>query len=70
MYQGPHNAYRVVGGKRDRKKQLGRPTCRWEDNITMHLEEAGWEGVDWIHMAQDGGKWKDLVNMVVNFLVP
>jgi len=55
-HRGAQNAYRFVGGKLDRKKQLGRPTCRWEDNITMYLEEAGWEGVDWIHMAQDMDK--------------
>jgi len=36
----------------------------------MHLEEAGWEGVGWIHMAQDGDKRRDLVNMVVKLLVP
>jgi hypothetical protein len=55
-FRGAHNAYRVVGWELDRKKQLGRSTCRWEDNITMHLEEAGREGVDWIHMAQDRDK--------------
>jgi hypothetical protein len=59
-----------VVGNRDRKKQLGRPTCRWEDNITMHLEEAGWEGVDWIPMAHDMDKGRNLVNRVVSFLVP
>jgi hypothetical protein len=69
-YRGAHNAYRFVVGKRDREKQLGRPTCRWEDNIKMHLEEVGWEGVDWIRMTQDMDKRRDLVNMVVGFLVP
>jgi len=69
-YRGAHNAYTFVVGKRDRKEQLGRPTCRWQDNIKIHLEEVGWEGVDWIPMAQDMDKRRDLVNMVVRFVVP
>jgi len=48
------------------KKPLGRPRSRWEDNIKMDLEEVGWEGVDWIHLAQDRDQWRDLVNTVMN----
>jgi hypothetical protein len=50
------NAYRIVVGKRDKKKPLETPTLRREANTEMYLEEAGWEGVDWIHTAQDKDK--------------
>jgi transposase len=42
------NAYRIVVGKQEGKRQLGRPRCRWVDNIKMHLRDMGWDGVDWI----------------------
>ena len=44
------HAYRDLVGKPVRKKSLGRPTCRWENNIKMDLKKMGWEGVDCIHM--------------------
>jgi hypothetical protein len=44
-----------------------RPRCRWGDNIKMDLQEVGWEGVDWIDMAQDRDRWRALVNTVMNF---
>jgi hypothetical protein len=47
---------------RNADRQLGRPRCRWEDNIRMDLREIVWEGVDWIHLA--------LVNMVINLRPP
>jgi hypothetical protein len=47
-----------------------RPRRRWEDNIRMDLREIGWEGVDWIHLAQDRDQWWALVNTVMNFGVP
>jgi hypothetical protein len=43
---------------------------RWEDNIKMDLRVIGWEGVVWIHLAQDGDQWRDLVNMVMNLRFP
>jgi hypothetical protein len=49
---------------------LGRPLPRWEDNINMDLREVGWEGVDWIYLAQDIDQWQALVKMVMNLLFP
>jgi len=60
------NAYNILVGKRERKRPLGRPGHRLEDNIRMNLREIGWEGVDWIHLAQDRDKWWALVNTVMN----
>jgi hypothetical protein len=63
------NAYRLLVGKAEGKRLLGRPGCRWVDNIKMDLVEMGWGGVGWIGLAQDSCKWKALVNMVLNLLV-
>jgi hypothetical protein len=46
------NAYNILGGKPEEKRRLGRPRRRWE-YIRMHFTKIGWEGVDWIHLAQD-----------------
>jgi hypothetical protein len=56
--------------KPERKRPLGRPRCIWEHNINIDLKEIGWEGVDWIHLAQDRDHWWAHVNMVMNFWVP
>jgi hypothetical protein len=45
------NEYKILVGKAEGKWPLGRPSCRWEDNIRMGLREVGWESVDWIHLA-------------------
>jgi hypothetical protein len=45
--------YRILVGKPEEKRPLGRPTCRWEDNIKMDLQDVGCGGVDWIGLAQD-----------------
>jgi hypothetical protein len=50
------NAYRILVGKTEGKRQLARPRHRWVDNINMDLGEIGWDGVDWIDMAQDRGQ--------------
>jgi hypothetical protein len=50
------NACRVLVGKPEEKRPLGRPGCRWEDNIKMDLREVGWSGMDWIHLTQDRGQ--------------
>jgi len=63
-------AYRLLGGKRDRKRPLGRPRLSWEDNIKMDLMEVGCEGVDWMDLAQDRDRWLAIVNAVMNLLVP
>ena len=62
--------YRVLVGKPDGRRQLGRPRHRWEDNIEMYLQEVGCGGVDWIELAQDKDRWRALVNAVMNFRVP
>jgi len=61
--------HRVLVGKLEGKRPLGRPRCRWEDNIKMDLWEVGGGG-DWMELAQDRDRWRALVNMVINFRVP
>jgi len=56
-------------GKPEGKRPFGRPRYRWEDNIKMDLREVG-RGGDWVELAQDRDRWRALVNMVMNFLVP
>jgi hypothetical protein len=57
-------------GKPEGMRLLGRPRHRWEDNIKMDLREIGWEGVNWMHLAQDRDQWWVLVNIVTNLWVP
>jgi hypothetical protein len=63
------NVYRVLIGKPERKRPLGRPRRRWEDRIRMDLREIGWVSVDWIQLAQDRDRWRALVNTVLNLRV-
>jgi hypothetical protein len=62
------NAYRILVGKPERKRSLGRPRRRWEDNIKMDLREIGWGCTDWIDLAQDRDLWRALVNTIMNNL--
>jgi hypothetical protein len=62
------NAYRILVGKPEGKRPLGRPRRRWDDNIKMDLIEIGWGGMDWIDLAQD--RDQDVVNTVLNLRVP
>jgi hypothetical protein len=62
--------YRVLVGKPEGKRRLGRPRRRREDNIKMDLQEVGCGGMDWIMLAQDRDKWHTLVNPVMNLWVP
>ena len=62
--------YRVLVGKPEGKRPLGRSRRRWEENIKMDLQEVGCWGMDWIELAQDRDSWLALVNAVMNFRVP
>jgi hypothetical protein len=64
------NADRILVGKPEGKKPLGRPRRRWVDNIKMDLGELGRNGRDWIELAQDRDQWRALVNTVMNLRVP
>jgi hypothetical protein len=64
------NAYRILVGKPDGKRPLGRPRRRWVDNIKINLREVGWDGRDWIDLAQDRDRWRAYVNAVMNLRVP
>jgi hypothetical protein len=61
--------HRVLVGKPEVKRQLGRPRRRWENNIKMDLQELGCEGMDWIDPSQDGDRWRALVKVVMNLRV-
>jgi hypothetical protein len=61
--------YKVLVGKLEGKRPLGRPRRRWEDGSRMDLREVGLGGVDWIRLAQDRGRWRDVVSAVMNLRV-
>jgi hypothetical protein len=63
------NAYRLLVGKPEGKRSLGRPRCSWVDNIEIDLGEIEWVGVDWIGLAQEKNKWRALVNAVMNLRI-
>jgi len=62
--------YRVLVGKPEGKRPLGRPRLRWEDNIKMGFQEVECGGMDWIELAQNRDRWRTLVNAVINLRVP
>ena len=62
--------YGVWVGKPEGKRALGRPRHRWKNNIKKNLQEVGYEGMDWIEVAQDRDSWWALVNAVMNRQVP
>jgi hypothetical protein len=64
------NAYRILVGKPEGKRPLGRPRRRWMDNIKMYIREIGLDGMDWIELTQDRDQWRALVNTVMNLRVP
>jgi hypothetical protein len=64
------NANRLLVAKPEGKIPLGRPRCKWVDNIKMDLGEVGWGDVDWIGLAKNRNRWRALVNSVLNLLVP
>jgi len=63
------SVHRVLVGKPERKRPLGRPRRRWEDNIKIDLREVG-RGGDWMELAQDRDRWRALVNTVMNLRIP
>jgi hypothetical protein len=65
-----NGAYIVLVGKPECKRPLGRPRLRWEDSIKMDLLEVGCGGMDWFDLAQDGDRWRGLVNAAMNLRVP
>jgi hypothetical protein len=64
------NVYRVLVGKPEGKRPLGRSRRRWEDNIRVDFQEVGCGGMDWIRLAQVRGRWREIVNAVMNLRVP
>jgi hypothetical protein len=64
------NAYNILVGKPEGKRPPGRPRCRWEVNITMYLMQIWWEGVDWMHLAEDRNQWRAVMNTEMNLRVP
>jgi hypothetical protein len=62
--------YRVMVGKPEEERPLGRPRHRWENNIKMNFHEVGYEGMDWIELTQDRERWLELLNGVMNLRVP
>jgi hypothetical protein len=63
------NAYRILVGRPEGKRPLGRPRHRWVDNIKRDLREIEWGGMDWIHLAEDREQKRDHVNMIMNLRV-
>jgi hypothetical protein len=63
-------AYRILVGRPEGRRPLGRPRRRWEDNIKMDIREVGWGDMNWIDLAQDRDGWRALVNAVMNLRVP
>jgi hypothetical protein len=59
-------AYRVLLGRREGRRPLGRPKRRWENNIKMDFQEVGWGGMDWIDVIQNRDRWRAVVNAVMN----
>jgi hypothetical protein len=70
MSGGKRNVFRILVGKPEGNRPLGRPRHRWVGSIKMDLREIGWDGMDWIDLAQDRDQWWALVNTVMNLPVP
>jgi hypothetical protein len=67
MYGDVRGVYRLLVGKPEGKRPLGRHRRRWEDNIKLDLQQVGWWSMDWIDLAQDRDRWRTLVTAVMNF---
>jgi transposase len=64
------NACRILVGKPEGKRPLGRPRRRGVHKIKMYLRDIGWDGMDWIDLAQDMNQWRDILITVMNLQVP
>jgi hypothetical protein len=64
------NIYRILMGKPEGKRPLGRPSSRWLNNIKMGLREVERDCMDWIHVAQDRDQWRAFVNTVMSLRLP
>jgi hypothetical protein len=64
------NTYRILVGKRERKRPVGRPRRRYTGNIKIELREIGWDGMDWIDLAQSRDQWRAPLNTAMNLPVP
>jgi hypothetical protein len=64
--RGKRTAYRILVGKLEGKRPLGRLRSRWVEDIKMDLREIGWGGMDWINLAQDRDQWKALHKIFVS----
>jgi hypothetical protein len=63
------NSYKVLVGKPEVRRWLGRPKCKWKDNIKMDLPKIGWESMDWIQLAEDEYQWQAPMYRVMNLWV-
>jgi hypothetical protein len=64
------NAYKILVGKSEGKRPLGRPRITWEGTIKMYLREILWCGMDWFNLVQDRYQWRALINTAMNLRVP
>ena len=64
------DVFRILGGKPEGERLLGKPRRRWEDRIKMDLQEIGCGGMDWIELVQDRERWQKLLSVVMNLQIP
>jgi hypothetical protein len=64
------NLYKILDGKPEGRRPLGRPRNRWLDNIKIDVRERGWNSMDWIDLTHDVDQWRAVVNTVNNLRVP
>jgi len=70
MFGGQQRCIQSFGGESEGKRPLGKPTCRWEGNIEMDLQEVRWRGMDSIDLTYNRDRWQALVNSATKLQVP